>query len=41
LGRRRVPLLIRDPAAEAAPRCRAVRLPAELVEPPVEQFEPF
>jgi predicted O-methyltransferase YrrM len=30
-----------DPAAEAVPRCRAIRLPDPLVEPPFEQFHPF
>jgi predicted O-methyltransferase YrrM len=30
-----------DPAAEAVPRCRALRLPGSLVEPPFEQFHPF
>ena len=30
-----------DPAAEIVPRCRALRLPASLVEPPFEQFHPF
>jgi predicted O-methyltransferase YrrM len=30
-----------DPAAEAVPRCRALRLPDELVEPPFDQFQPF
>jgi predicted O-methyltransferase YrrM len=30
-----------DPAAEAVPRCRAVRLPDEVVEPPFEEFHPF
>lgn len=29
------------PAAEAVARCRALRLPDELVEPPFEQFQPF
>ena len=28
----------RDPAAESVPRCRAVRLPGELVEPPFDAF---
>jgi len=30
-----------DPAAEAVPRCRALRLPDPVVEPPFEQFHPF
>jgi hypothetical protein len=30
-----------DPASEAVPRCRALRLPDSLVEPPFEQFHPF
>jgi predicted O-methyltransferase YrrM len=30
-----------DPAAEAVPRCRALRLPDALVEPPFEEFRPF
>jgi predicted O-methyltransferase YrrM len=30
-----------DPAAEAVPRCRALRLPDSVVEPPFEQFHPF
>ncbi|MFI6762051.1 class I SAM-dependent methyltransferase [Micromonospora sp. NPDC050417] len=30
-----------DPAAESVPRCRAVRLPAQTVEPPFEEFHPF
>jgi hypothetical protein len=30
-----------DPAAEAVPRCRALRLPDALSEPPFEQFRPF
>jgi len=30
-----------DPAAETVPRCRALRLPDSLVEPPFEQFHPF
>ncbi|MBQ1025147.1 class I SAM-dependent methyltransferase [Micromonospora sp. C95] len=30
-----------DPAAELVPRCRAIRLPESLVEPPFEQFHPF
>jgi predicted O-methyltransferase YrrM len=31
----------RDPAAEAVPRCRALRLPDRLFEPPFEEFHPF
>ena len=31
----------RDPAAEAVPRCRAVRLPDPSTEPPFEEFHPF
>ena len=31
----------RDPRAEAVPRCRALRLPDRLTEPPFEQFLPF
>jgi predicted O-methyltransferase YrrM len=31
----------RDPAAEALPRCRALRLPNRLFEPPFEDFHPF
>ncbi|MBE1488760.1 class I SAM-dependent methyltransferase [Plantactinospora soyae] len=31
----------RDPAAEAVPRCRAVRLPDPMIEPPFEEFHPF
>lgn len=31
----------RDPAAEAVPRCRAVRLPDPPFEPPFEDFHPF
>lgn len=31
----------RDPAAESVPRCRAVRLPDQVFEPPFEQFHPF
>jgi predicted O-methyltransferase YrrM len=30
-----------DPAAEPVPRCRALRLPDSLAEPPFEQFHPF
>jgi predicted O-methyltransferase YrrM len=30
-----------DPAAEAVPRCRALRLPGSLTEPPFEQFRPY
>jgi predicted O-methyltransferase YrrM len=30
-----------DPTAEAVPRCRALRLPDALVEPPFERFHPF
>jgi hypothetical protein len=30
-----------DPAAEAVPRCRAVRLPDPPFEPPFEEFRPF
>jgi predicted O-methyltransferase YrrM len=30
-----------DPAAEALPRCRALRLPDRLFEPPFEEFHPF
>ncbi|GAA1501111.1 hypothetical protein GCM10009827_009180 [Dactylosporangium maewongense] len=30
-----------DPAAEAVPRCRALRLPDALVEPPFTEFHPF
>lgn len=30
-----------DPAAEMVPRCRALRLPDSLVEPPFEQFHPL
>jgi predicted O-methyltransferase YrrM len=30
-----------DPTAEAVPRCRALRLPASMIEPPFEQFHPF
>ncbi len=30
-----------DPAAEAVPRCRAVRLPDPSFEPPFEDFHPF
>ncbi|WP_213452927.1 class I SAM-dependent methyltransferase [Rhizomonospora bruguierae] len=30
-----------DPTAETVPRCRAIRLPDSLVEPPFEQFHPF
>jgi hypothetical protein len=30
-----------DPAAEPVPRCRALRLPDSLIEPPFEQFHPF
>jgi predicted O-methyltransferase YrrM len=30
-----------DPAAEAVARCRALRLPNSLVEPPFDQFHPF
>jgi predicted O-methyltransferase YrrM len=30
-----------DPTAETVPRCRAIRLPDALVEPPFEQFHPF
>jgi predicted O-methyltransferase YrrM len=30
-----------DPAAETVPRCRALRLPDSLVEPPFERFHPF
>jgi predicted O-methyltransferase YrrM len=30
-----------DPAAETVPRCRALRLPGDLTEPPFEQFHPF
>lgn len=30
-----------DPAAEAVPRCRAVRLPDPPFEPPFEEFHPF
>ena len=29
-----------DPTAEAVPRCRALRLPDSLVEPPFDQFRP-
>jgi predicted O-methyltransferase YrrM len=31
----------RDPAAEAVPRCRALRLPDPSFEPPFEEFHPF
>jgi predicted O-methyltransferase YrrM len=31
----------RDPAAEAVPRCRALRLPDPPYEPPFEEFQPF
>ena len=31
----------RDPAAEVVPRCRALRLPNRLFEPPFEEFHPF
>jgi predicted O-methyltransferase YrrM len=31
----------RDPAAESVPRCRAVRLPDRVFEPPFEEFRPF
>jgi predicted O-methyltransferase YrrM len=31
----------RDPAGEPVPRCRAVRLPDEVVEPDFEDFRPF
>lgn len=30
-----------DPAADAVPRCRALRLPDALAEPPFEAFRPF
>ncbi|NGM12321.1 hypothetical protein [Verrucosispora sioxanthis] len=30
-----------DPAAELVPRCRAIRLPESMAEPPFEQFHPF
>jgi predicted O-methyltransferase YrrM len=30
-----------DPAAEAVPRCRALRLPGSLTEPPFENFKTF
>ncbi|WP_204025488.1 class I SAM-dependent methyltransferase [Micromonospora andamanensis] len=30
-----------QPAAETVPRCRALRLPDSLIEPPFEQFHPF
>ncbi|UWP85574.1 class I SAM-dependent methyltransferase [Dactylosporangium fulvum] len=30
-----------DTAAEAVPRCRALRLPGSLTEPPFERFHPF
>ncbi len=30
-----------DPAAESVRRCRALRLPDALIEPPFEQFHPF
>jgi predicted O-methyltransferase YrrM len=30
-----------DPAAEAVPRCRALRLPDALTEPPFQQFHPY
>ncbi|MEU4216164.1 class I SAM-dependent methyltransferase [Actinoplanes sp. NPDC026623] len=30
-----------DPAAEAVPRCRALRLPGYRAEPPFEEFHPF
>ena len=30
-----------DPTADAVPRCRALRFPDSLVEPPFEQFHPF
>jgi hypothetical protein len=30
-----------DPAAQTVPRCRALRLPDSVVEPPFEQFHPF
>lgn len=30
-----------DPTAEAVPRCRALRLPDSMIEPPFEQFQPF
>jgi predicted O-methyltransferase YrrM len=30
-----------DPTADAVPRCRALRLPDSLVEPPFERFHPF
>jgi hypothetical protein len=30
-----------DPAAEAVPRCRALRLPDALTEPPFQRFRPF
>jgi hypothetical protein len=30
-----------DPAAEAVPRCKAVRLPDPSFEPPFEEFHPF
>jgi hypothetical protein len=31
----------RDPAAEATPRCRALRLPEPSFEPPFEEFQSF
>jgi hypothetical protein len=30
-----------DPKADTVPRCRALRLPDSLAEPPFEQFHPF
>jgi hypothetical protein len=30
-----------NPAAESVPRCRALRLPGTLAEPPFEAFRPF
>jgi hypothetical protein len=50
LGRRPVPdafadgtfwTIGRDPAAEAVPRCRALRLPDPSFEPAFEEFHPF